>query len=105
MQFNVSFDSATRLMTYEGEIQTAEEDAFFLYFTFNDSQGLLDGFSPYCVYEDGTKVPIQGTIEIPDSLIKQYCGRLIVQLRFDKEEERFYSLNTLRINLNKILCG
>ena len=104
MQFNVSFDSATRLMTYEGNTQT-EEDAYFLYFTFNDSEGLLEGFYPYCVFDGGTKVPIDGVIAIPDSVIKQYCGRFNVQLKFDKETERFYSLNTLRINLNKVLCG
>lgn len=104
MQYNVTFDANTRLLAFDKAVQLTQGDTGkeLIYITYDDPDHQLDGFIPYCVFGKGIKVPIEnGIVDIPKGLPQTM---MLIQLRFDSENARFYSLNTIQIKLKKIIA-
>ena len=71
-------------------------------FTYIDSDGLLEGYDSYCVFDSAIKRKvIDGLVEIPADVL--IGDRIRIQLMFCKENKRFYSLNILTFKLNKVI--
>lgn len=93
-------------MAYNGKfiIDVDYIDPIILRFIYDDSGGLLTGYTRYCIF-DGTvkREIIDGTVEIPECVL--IGEKLRIQLMFTKDQQRYYSLNILTARLNKVIRG
>ena len=104
MRYDIVFDSESRLMANTGidHSDDGNHDTIILHFTVNDSGGLLSGFTGYCVLDSKERIEIENDeVELAIEDIK--CDRLRFQLCYAKEGQRFYSLNTAFLNIDKAI--
>ena len=75
-----------------------------LHVTVDDSDRLLEGYAMYFVFDSGEQIEAEdGEVTILDEWLNR--PSLTFQLKFIKDDKRFYSLNTAKLKLNKIIRG
>lgn len=104
MQYDIDFDTNTRLMKYDGQmtVTAGDNESDVLHFTFIDPDRLLDGYDAYCIFDSTVKRElVDNCVTIPKSVM--IGVKLRLQLMFCKDSMRFYSLNILTVKLNKVI--
>lgn len=103
MIYHTSFDSRTRTLALTGIDDEDESDVLVrkISVSISDSDGLLEGFRMYCVFDDGTRIEfVTDTIIMPDFNDKR---SVFIQLCFEKDNMRFYSLDALMLRFRKAI--
>ena len=91
-------------MSYNGKlvIDVDYDDPIILNVTINDSDGLLTGYTAYCVFDGMVRREINnGTVEVPIGVL--IGDKLRIQLLFTKDHFKYYSLNILTALLNRVI--
>lgn len=93
-------------MAYDGKlvIDIEDDDPIILNLLYSDSDGLLTGYTRYCIFDGMIKRPItDDEVEIPREVL--IGERLRIQLFFKKDRLKYYSLNIITAKLNRIIRG
>ena len=93
-------------MANNGPLPMTQGDirSVILHVTVTDSDHLLDGYAMYFVFDSGEQFEAENSeLRILDEWLNK--PMLTFQLKFVKDGKRFYSLNTAKLKLNKIIKG
>ena len=93
-------------MAYNGKlvIDIEDDDPIVLNLSYSDSDGLLTGYTRYCIFDGMIKRPIiEDSVEVPREVL--IGESLRIQLFFNKDRLKYYSLNIITAKLNRIIRG
>lgn len=103
MTYTISYDAKTRNIGFNGLESVTEGDTHsnILILSKNDLDGLTEGYDAYCVFDDGTRIRFEDDrVVLPDFKDKR---KVFIQLCFEKEGEKFYSLNILVLRVKRAI--
>lgn len=98
MQYHLTYYASTRTLSL-GSIIKDDEEKHRIVIDYEDPDELLVGYTPYCIFEKGGCVEVVNgvaNIPLPTHSLE------IVQLKFESDKTRFYSLNAIRIRIEGI---
>ena len=104
MLYNIIFNSRTRQLSWDEVIIATQGDinSDIIDMTYIDSENLLSGYSVYAIFDNCIRREVvDDKVVIPTDVL--IGNRIRFQLMFCKDNERFYSLNVLQLELNKVI--